>query len=179
MAVDIKISYRWLLTKWHKCEPSFITENCNGKCCGSSKGGTFISLLNNEIALFKRYGANIENNVAKESGLNKCIFKDNNGLCRLHNKQDKPFGCIASPFTLNKKDTLIIRHRYIHLPCFNGNYYAYNVFKNSLILLFGLQTTDKIIVDCKNRITNKKYEMHSDIYNNLKFLDKIKRDKHD
>ncbi len=173
----INVSHCWLLTKWHKCVPSFIEENCKGKCCDSSKGGTFISLLDNEMPLFEKHGAETENNVAKGGNNGKCVFKDNDSLCRLHSMHNKPFGCIASPFTLNRNDTLIIRHRYIHLPCFNGVYCAYDVFKKSLILLFGAVVTDEIIKDCKKGVLNKKYEMWHDAYHNLKFLDEIKKKK--
>ena len=69
-----------------------------------------------------------------------CPFKVD-GLCGLHFTPDKPFGCIASPFTLNKNDTLIVRNRYKMLPCYRGpaaKEPAYKAFASSLELLFGV-----------------------------------------
>ena len=50
----------------------------------------------------------------------------------------KPFGCIASPFTLTKRDVLVVRNRYRLLRCYrDGVLPAYRAFASSLVLLFG------------------------------------------
>jgi len=73
------------------------------------------------------------------SGEKRCPFKADNDLCGLHFTEDKPFGCIASPFTLNKNNTLIVRNRYRMLKCFKDgkNIPAYKAFRASLDLIFG------------------------------------------
>lgn len=70
----------------------------------------------------------------------RCPFQaGDTHLCALHGTAAKPWGCIASPFTLNKRDTLIVRNRYRLLACFKAGRKlpAYHAFSASMSLLFG------------------------------------------
>lgn len=68
----------------------------------------------------------------------RCPFQTDANLCGIHFTPDKPFGCIASPFTLNANNTLIVRNRYRLLRCYkDGTAPAYKAFAASLTLLFG------------------------------------------
>jgi hypothetical protein len=60
-------------------------------------------------------------------------------LCGLHGTDVKPFGCIASPFTLNSNGTLIVRNRYKLLRCYSDGRRlpAYVAFRASLDLILG------------------------------------------
>lgn len=75
-------------------------------------------------------------------GERRCPFKADDNLCGLHGTAAKPFGCIASPFTLTSRDTLIVRNRYRLLRCYRDDRDgtarpAYHAFAASLVLLFG------------------------------------------
>ena len=79
-----------------------------------------------------------------QTGDGPCTFQDGGThLCGLHTGPDKPFGCIASPFTLNDHDTLIVRNRYRQLCCYTDTRAdgtqlpAYIAFRASLDLIFG------------------------------------------
>ena len=71
----------------------------------------------------------------------KCPFQMADDLCVLHTDLRKPAGCIISPFTFNINGTLIVRHRYIHMKCYNAKDFktmpAYKAFRESLVFLFG------------------------------------------
>jgi hypothetical protein len=60
-------------------------------------------------------------------------------MCKLHESPDKPTGCIISPFTINKSDTLIVRNRYRRLPCFKaaGAIPVHRAHHQSLVTMFG------------------------------------------
>lgn len=93
-----------------------------------------------------RGGVVVDSFLQPKSGCRGCPFKSE-GLCGLHFTPDKPFGCIASPFTLNKNDTLIVRNRYKMLPCYRGageKMPAYKAFFSSLSLLFGFVEAEQI-----------------------------------
>jgi hypothetical protein len=67
-------------------------------------------------------------------------------MCGLHGTSDKPFGCIASPFTLNANDTMIVRNRYRALKCFKaeGAIEAYKAHAGSLRRIFGEEEAARI-----------------------------------
>lgn len=170
----IKISKKWL-TKKFPCSYNYIINNCKGRCCGIV-GKIMISLLPKEEIWHKKNGFNTLNGfLLPDKIINQCPYKLLSGLCKLHNTEFKPFGCIASPFTLNNKNTLIIRYRYSRLKCFDTGDYAYNIFKKSLILLFGLQETINIINQVKNNNGDIFANMDMHILNKIKYLDNLKR----
>jgi len=80
-----------------------------------------------------------------EKGCKLCPFKGKTYECNIHFTPNKPIGCIVSPFALNKNNTLIIRHRYIHLPCRDDSGKpAYKAFRDSLVKIFGRKQTNKL-----------------------------------
>jgi hypothetical protein len=104
-----------------------------------------------------------------------CPYKNNNGFCDVYFTKQKPFGCTASPFTLNRHGTLIIRHRYIMMPCSGKGEPAYKTFRASLVLLFGEEATDRIIVNVESGEGDIVADMDANIYKKLLYLDGIKK----
>ncbi len=147
--IKIKISSASLRQLFNGCKSTYIKDICHAKCCESSTmpDGVLIIIHPSEENKIINAGGKVIDGFLQPSKNKKCIFKDNNNLCILHETNNKPFGCIASPFTLNKNNTLIIRNRYRLLKCYNdGNKKpAYIVFKKSLELLFGKALTEKLI----------------------------------
>jgi hypothetical protein len=134
--MKIKISNRSLKQKF-ACNEYFIKNICHGACCRKSTGGTLIVINPSEEARFLSKGVEIKNH--RIICGNKCPFQNEHGLCSLHATNEKPFGCIASPFTLSKRGALIIRNRYRLFKCFkaNGAQPAYITFRKSLELILG------------------------------------------
>jgi hypothetical protein len=93
-----------------------------------------------------RGGVVVDGLLQPKPGCKGCSFKTAEHLCSLHFTPDKPFGCIASPFTLNKNNTLIVRNRYRLLPCYKSGKQipAYRAFSASLILIFGVEGAKQI-----------------------------------
>lgn len=99
-----------------------------------------------EAAIRARGAAVVDGLIVPPPGERGCPFKSR-GLCLLHDTPAKPFGCIASPFTLNANDTLIVRNRYKLLPCYKGpgqKQPAYRAYYSSLVLLFGEREAGRI-----------------------------------
>jgi hypothetical protein len=149
--IPIKISRKWLTTKF-VCNPDFIANNCKGRCCDGSRKTTLISLLPEEEDYHRSLGMLVEDSkICANEETKKCPHKKENGLCGLHVPGNKPFGCTVSPFKVNTNNTLILRHRYILMPCFkyakekdvgqDGVDYAYNIFREGLIKIFGKDKT--------------------------------------
>jgi hypothetical protein len=92
-----------------------------------------------EQAAIEALGEVVEKGLLQpHKGQKVCPF-DNKGYCGLHNKHERMFGCIASPFTLTKSGTLIIRNRYRMFKCYKADdaIPAYQAFNASLRLIFG------------------------------------------
>lgn len=174
--MKIKISVKWLNHKFF-CSPEYITNNCKGRCCRGTKK-LMISTLPEEEPILKGLEVAI---ILKKGGFlypqegKKCPFQCKDGLCVLHDINLKPFGCIISPFTVNKNNTLIIRHRYSKLKCHGEGQYSYIVFKPSLIKLFGEVGYQYILEKMKE---NKDFyiDISDDILNKLKYLDNLKNE---
>ena len=168
--MNIKISEKWLQYKFN-CNIDTILNLCHGRCCEGSNR-ILVSLLPEEEIYFKSLGYNIENHLLMPIN-KKCPFKLDSGLCKLHETTDKPFGCIASPFTLNKNNTLIVRYRYSRLCCAGSGQPAYKTFYPSLELLFG-NVAKEIEKDLDNKELKSFYHMNDKIYNKVKYLDTLK-----
>lgn len=139
----VKISIKSLKQKFHPCEIDYIKNTCHGRCCEGSNG-LMITIHDNELVKYSDK-VKIENNfIVDEKGTGLCPFKKNH-LCSIH--KNKPFGCKTSPFTLTKKNTLIIRNRYRSLRCYNreNSVPAYIAHKWSLEQIFGKKETNNII----------------------------------
>jgi hypothetical protein len=162
----VKISNKSLKLLFHECTPEYIKTVCKGKCCESAKHGTIITIHPSEEETIKLCGGVVKDGLLQSK--DKCVFKTKDNLCSLHATGKKPFGCIASPFTLNKNNTLIVRNRYKLLKCYkeSDKKPAYKVFQESLDEIFGMdiaelicETLDKSDVDFYVNMPNEKREM--------------------
>jgi hypothetical protein len=147
----VKISAAMMQQPFHGCTPEFIRDVCQGRCCrspGAKTGtGTMITIHPSEVRRVERAGGVVVDGLLlPRVGERQCPFQDGDYLCGLHGTAAKPFGCIASPFTLNENDTLIVRNRYRMLPCYKteGAPPAYKAFFDSLRLIFGQDAANDI-----------------------------------
>jgi len=175
----VKISNKSLLQKFAICNVDYIKTVCNGSCCNSSNklmvtvhDSEKDNILNNPFIKI-----DIEGNFIKPNEKGLCPFKNEYGLCVLHNTIYKPFGCIVSPFTLNKNNTLIVRNRYRLLKCYRININktpVYIAHKFSLVKLFGESGYDEI---CNNMNFNRDFFIYLDNikYSILKDNDNFKK----
>lgn len=148
-SVTVRISAKSARLTFNGCDEDYIRNVCHGRCCESASQptGTLITVHPFEQGPLIARGARIVNNVLQNRpGERKCMFKTGDGFCGIHFTPDKPFGCIASPFMLNPKGTLVIRNRYKMLICFKAGpkLPAYVAFRASLDLIFGHQEAARI-----------------------------------
>ena len=179
--VTVRISSKMANLRFHGCKPDFVREVCHAKCCfsGDKKKGAVVSVLPTEEAVLERLGETRVKDgllVPKEG---KCPFIDVNGACGLHGSPHKPFGCIASPFTLNRSGTLIVRHRYLQLPCYKTeeSVPAYEAFGASLELLFGELEAGRIAAKLASGSGDFDAEMPIETWRDVRYLDGVKKGK--
>jgi hypothetical protein len=145
--VTVKVSAKMARTPFAGCSPEYIANECHSSCCQSStrESGTMITVHPSEQEKIEARGGIVKDGLLQTPN-KRCPFKTDKDLCGLHFTPDKPFGCIASPFTLNKNGTLIIRNRYKLLKCYNqGNKLpAYRAFRASLDLIFGQEEAQRV-----------------------------------
>lgn len=139
----VKISWKFLKQLFVPCNTNFIRDVCGASCCDSSiKGRIVVSILDVERARIEALGGVVINGalIDKEG---KCPFKNKENLCSLHSGGLKPFGCLVSPFVLNKNSTLIVRNRYRLFKCYrnvcSGKLLVYEAHRKSLEVLFGVE----------------------------------------
>jgi hypothetical protein len=116
--------------------------------------------------------------IQPEAGGRGCPFK-RDGLCSLHDTPDKPFGCVASPFTLNRRGLLVVRNRYKLLPCYRlqgPKGPAYRVFRSSLERLFGSDATTALTEHLDAGGGNMLLPMGADAHRMLVDNDRAKHD---
>lgn len=175
-ARPVKISAKWASHKFC-CEPGYIKKTCHGRCCDAGGGKTLISLLPGEAERFVGDGVSVNRGtLSADEKTKKCPFKEKVGFCKLHGMDTKPFGCIASPFTLNSADTLIVRHRYSMLKCHGRGKPAYITFRASLDLIFGNKLAGEICGRLAGGEGDFMVDMPFKSYEALKYLDGIKKD---
>lgn len=172
----IKISSKWahhLFT----CNITYITEQCKGRCCRGT-GKIIVSLLPEEEIIQQDNGFKVIDGLLQADPDTKlCPHQLPNGLCNVHGTELKPFGCIASPFTINENGTLIIRRRYSMFKCHGQGEPAYKTFRSSLDLIFGIKEA-QIICDKLDQNTGDFYaKISEDNYLKLKYLDSLKKKK--
>lgn len=151
----VKISRNWMLQR-SMCSEEYIRDVCKGRCCIASSGKFLCSLLPEEVEVQKeKYGKEVvDNKLMPSKETERCPYQQGSGLCDLHFTEDKPFGCIASPFRLNNNGTLIGTHRYVLMACFRkrdsdeGIPY-YEAFRASLDMLFGEEEAERIVQEVK------------------------------
>jgi hypothetical protein len=144
----VRVSAASARQRFHGCEVGYIRDVCHAACCRSSTSptGTRIALMPWEADRERARGLTvIDGELQPRDGERRCPHQGGTGLCGLHGTGDKPFGCIASPFVLTSKDTLVVRNRYRLLKCYrDGDLPAYRAFATSLIVLFGYDGADRI-----------------------------------
>ena len=145
--VRVKVSAASARLAFHGCEPGYIREVCHARCCESAaaESGTLITIHPREQAAIIARGGVVSGGLLVTPD-RKCTFKTPEDLCGLHLTPDKPFGCIASPFTLNDHGTLIVRNRYKLLKCYGDGVPvpAYKAFRASLDTIFGLPEAARV-----------------------------------
>lgn len=175
--VEIKISAKMANLKFVECNPDYIENVCKGSCCQSStkESGTMITIHPSEVAGIEELGGKVIGGLL-DTPNKKCMFKNGQHLCDLHFTDKKPFGCIASPFTLNNSDTLIVRNRYKMLKCFKdgGNVPAYKNFKASLDLILGKEESERVSAHFNNGGGDIVAKITIENYRKLKDNDAIK-----
>jgi hypothetical protein len=148
----VKISAAQARQRFHGCAPDYIRDVCHGACCRSSTAptGIMVTIHPTEEAAITARGARVDHGLLQpRDGERRCPFQTGEHLCGLHGTPDKPFGCIASPFTLNRAGTLIVRNRYRLLKCYKDDRDgpappAYQAFRSSLNLIFGDDEAQRI-----------------------------------
>ena len=170
---NIKISSKWA-NHLFTCNVEYITTTCKGRCCrGNNK--IIVSLLPEEVIIQEQNGFDTEHGLLKPDPNTKiCPHQLPNGLCGVHGTELKPFGCIASPFTINKNNTLIIRHRYSRFKCHGIGEPAYKTFRASLDLIFG-NDTQMICDRLEQGSGDFTVKISEENYIKLKYLDSLKR----
>ncbi len=175
--VEVKISMAMAYTPFHGCTPKYISEECHASCCQSSTSpsGTMITIHPTEELRMKQLGGTTENGFLQPVN-KRCPFKQDDNLCRLHSMGFKPFGCVASPFTLNKNNTLIVRNRYKLLKCYNQGEKlpAYIAFRASIDRIFGKEESTRVCGLLDKKIGDVKAKMPIDSWKKLKENDAIK-----
>lgn len=174
--IRIKISSKWA-NHLFTCNPEYIITNCKGRCCrGNNK--IVVSLLPEEEITQKENGFEvIDGFLQMDPNTKLCPHQLKTGLCNVHGTELKPFGCIASPFTINKNNTLIIRHRYSQFKCHGIGDPAYVVFRASLDLIFGIEESEKICDRLCRNYGDFYVKISEDKYLKLKYLDNLKNKK--
>lgn len=148
--MKVRISAASMRQLFHSCTPEFIRDVCHASCCESSSapGGTMVTIHPCEETRIRELGGVVKDGLLQSTPAKRCPFKTEANLCGLHGTSDKPFGCIASPFTLSKgaNPTLIVRNRYRLLKCFRaeGAVKVYRAHRGSLDLLFGAELSASI-----------------------------------
>lgn len=179
--IIIKLSVPMLKQMFHPCEISYIISTCKGRCCEGTNR-IMVIIHETEREQIEKLGGKVENGFILPDFRGLCPFKENKGTCKLH-PDDKPFGCKASPFTLNKNNTLIIRNRYRLLRCYScdNSLQAYKVHAWSLQQIFGLDEYEKIVIKIENsnqsifaKIPFNHYQMLKD--NDIKKRERIQKD---
>ena len=174
----IRISAKSLKQLFTPCSPDFIRDVCHAHCCESSKKGTLITIHPTEEKRITELGGVVEDGLlVSKNKVNKCSFKDDCDLCTLHGSPDKPFGCVVSPFTITKNNTLIVRNRYRMLKCFKGPgaQPAYQAHRLSLVSLFGEEMTSDIIRRVEDGEDGFSVETKQGTIDKLKRNDAIKK----
>lgn len=176
----VNVSRKMLRLEFNRCDPEFIRDVCHARCCESSVSPTrtIITIHPSEIKKITDIGGVVENGLLlPRPGERKCPFKTQDNLCSIHFTQNKPFRCIASPFTLNHNDTLIIRNRYRLLKCFKAGKKlpAYVAFRASLDLIFG-EEAEKVCFLASKGHDKIGAIMSRDAYLMLKENDTIKKE---
>ena len=172
---EVIVSSKWAHHLF-ACSVDYIARICHGRCCEGS-GKILVSLLPEEATLYEAMGYVVRAGLLQPSTLTgKCPLKLPTGLCAVHGPVLQPFGCIASPFTMNKADTLIVRYRYSRLKCHGSGRPAYKVFRPSLDLIFGIAEAVRICGELDKDNGDVRALMPRTSYEKLRYLDGLKKE---
>lgn len=177
----VKVSAKSARLLFHDCTPDYITSVCHGRCCYSSTApqGTMITIHLSEQAAIEARGASVVDHMLQTPG-KRCPFKTPDELCGLHGTPDKPFGCIASPFTLNSNGTMIVRNRYKALKCYRDGgekHPAYRVFRASLDRILDADEEARLVAHLDAGGGDLSVSLGDDVYAMLRENDDAKRKK--
>jgi len=163
MSKKIKVSVKWMKASFKECDPRFIKNVCHGRCCENSDGPAVVSILPDEEHRIRKHDIIVKHGIIKTQG--RCPFKNQENLCIIHADHQEPWGCKASPFVINDNDTLVIRHRYIHFPCFKykGSRPAYISHRRALEVVVGKKNAVSI---CARMINNPSKDFYITIHHN-------------
>lgn len=164
VGVVVRVSRASMRQPFHGCDAAFIASTCHARCCRTTVhpyGVLCVVQPGDEARRIVERGGVLDADglIVPKPGRKGCSFADGQGLCTLHGPAqvsrgfgDKPFGCSASPFTLTKRDALVVRNRYRLLPCYRavGAAMACRSFRGSLVVLFGEVTADAICRDAES-----------------------------
>lgn len=149
--VSVRVTSKTLMQRFNGCDPEYIANVCKGACCRSStsESGTLVTINpSEERRIMARGGVVVDGLLQPREGEKRCPFQNaSTNLCDIHFTGDKPFGCIASPFTLAPGGkTLIVRNRYRMLKCYDDGKKipAYVAFRASLDAIFGVDEASRI-----------------------------------
>lgn len=171
--VTVKLSGKWARHRF-ACSVDYITGTCHGRCCQGT-GRIVVSLLPEEAAREAARGHPVRDGLLQpDPATGLCPYKQPDGLCTAHGTPDKPFGCIASPFTLSSGGTLIVRHRYSRLLCHGTGEPAYKVFWPSLVIIFGAGEAARVDRELDAGAADVYATMTPEVYRQLGGLDALK-----
>lgn len=148
--VQVRVSAKSARLGFHGCTEDYIRNVCHGRCCTTSMPtGALVVVDDAEAtALRVRMGRDVvHGHLIDVTRDRRCPFHEASGLCAIH-ATDKPTGCHESPFTLNDRDTLIVRNRWKRLVCFKDGappLPAYLAFRSALDSLFGKEEAVRIV----------------------------------
>ncbi len=157
----VKVSVKSMALLFHGCLPEYIEKVCHGRCCTPKATGPLVAILPAERVAIEDAGGQVVNGLLKQQHDKRCPFHSRtSGLCNLHSgglnwesipSTNKPFSCIVNPFTLSKRNVLIVRNRYKLLICYRKPWTEFNkgkpmpayiAFKSGLVRLFGADEYD-------------------------------------
>jgi DNA modification methylase len=146
MSVPVRVSAPMLKQMFHPCDQDYVQSVCRGRCCERSSGGIMVTVHNSERATIAAQGGIFDGKFLAADARGLCQFKTPTHRCSIH-ATGQPFGCTASPFTLNDNDLLIVRNRYRLLTCYEaeGALPAYVAHRRSLDAIFGAEEAERIV----------------------------------
>lgn len=179
-SVKVKVSAKMARLPFNGCDPDYIRDVCKASCCHSSTSpsGIMVTIHPSEVDAIESLGGKVKDGLLQpKAGCRVCPFKNAENLCGIHFSGKKPFGCIASPFTLNNGNTLIVRNRYKLLKCYDDGKKipAYVAFRASLDLIFGKEESARVCAHFDKGGGDIYAEMSEENFSKLKVNDEIKK----
>jgi hypothetical protein len=176
----IEVSNKMMQLPFNGCEEDYIYNVCKGQCCQHKKiDKSIIVDKMEEVNLMYKYKVKIKDGFLQPENkkCKTCPFKTEESLCKLHHTNDKPFGCVSSPFALNKNDMLIVNNRYKLLKCYNDGKRlpAYKAFRGALNFLFGEVEAERLCYYLEHTSSNIHSPMPFTTYKTMLEHDRIKK----